>query len=112
MIYEGNLITPSGAIKDKVFLAPDGKTISQVPQIGWEIIDRPIEDNTLNEKLNTLLAKYEQFPKGLQAQFEPLKVAVIKYLQESDVDSAREVIETSILPVEVEEYRQQFLDLI
>lgn len=112
MKYEGNQITPKEAIEGKIFLAPDGVTISEIPQIGWEIVEKPPEDNTLNQKLDILLAKYEEFPKGLQAQFEPLKVAVIKYLQENDIDSAREVITTAILPVEIEEFRQQFLDII
>lgn len=39
-IYEGNCITPKEDYEGKAFLAPDGCTYSEIPVIGWQIVEK------------------------------------------------------------------------
>ena len=74
------------------------------------------ENNSLIESVDKIQSDikllsdhYDTFPLGVQHQFEWIKKTVISYLSSNEHNKALEVIQTCILPLELEQARQDFV---
>jgi hypothetical protein len=65
----------------------------------------------IQQDINTLLVEYNKFTLGVQRQFNDLKNYVIADMGNNNYTDALETIQTWVLPLELEPFRQQFIDL-
>ncbi|NLE05243.1 MAG: hypothetical protein GX638_10665, partial [Crenarchaeota archaeon] len=87
-IYEGNCITPKEDYEGKAFLAPDGSTYSEIPVIGWQIVEKLPEgkvyrDGVMVDSLDYLPSKKAEAhmlntKKHLEFQATPFQFQVIR----------------------------------
>ena len=124
-IYEGNAITPKEEYENKDFLAPDLNTYSDIPQIGWSIVEKLNQyekyvdgvltidiDQLKQDKIaelktlasSTIIAKYPEYKQinaGLGIYTDIYKTELIGYIQ--DIRAKTKVYEEEINDAETKE---------
>ena len=78
-----------------------------------QLIDKPTDTVKIKiqQDIDTLLVEYNKFSKGVQRQFNDLKNYVVSDMRNNNYNDALETIQTWVLPLELEEARQQFITL-
>jgi len=111
-IYEGNCINAAEEIEGKGFLAPDGVTYSDIPQIGWEIVEKRMpEINPIESLLKQAEEVYFAQDLYLQAMFKPVKDSVTEYARKGELSKVLLILNSPHIPADLNDLRQAFLSL-
>ena len=106
-IYEGNLISTYNP-ETEGFLAPDGVTYSDIPQIGWQIVEKRIPQKT---ELEIKIEKLEQdwnklIPSALQSMFRNNYNDIRQALLNNNKEKAIQDMQTLAIFMVTEELKQ------
>ena len=85
-------------------------------KIVWDSEENKFRENQnkkfIKQKINKLLDFYVSLPLGLQAQYINIRNEIEKKLNNNDLESVSEILNTIVLPIELEEYRQRFINIL
>ena len=119
-IFEGNCITPREDYEGKAFLAPDGSTYSETPQIGWQIVEKlekgkvyqdgVVVDEPVNN-IHLVNATWETLPEPLKVQYAQHYPAIKTKLEANNPAGAIEYI-GYLVPLVPEVYQPLLQEIV